>query len=419
MSDKVLLPPPTAEPMDEPTIQLCVNTEWAGYLIGMIRQATHPGYWAGNLEENRNARRGVQLIMDLLSNTKGCEDMSNCCDGSDLLIIVQTRITIDGRIEISIDGGNTWTSSPTDPMYSIPVQPPPVTEGGTLTKCDAATNGKQHIQDLIAGISLNLQDAVTIFEFAVAIAGIILEIAIVIITGGVTIPAALQIAAIIWGAATAAFNAGKAAFDEYWTTDETDKILCALFCTIGENGSFTQAQYDAFVLKWRQDATPSIAFNLVLKSVQAAGLVGLNNYCSYGAAADSDCSDCDCNEGCNMDDWKAGFNYQGTNQFHGGDTEDSRTASTLTVHSFDRGDGTQITAITLPLNTTACCYVTIDHQTGGDDQGQIYQPCFCDEVPTYENVHPSGLYPTQNIRSMIIQGHATPFTTTFSIVAAH
>lgn len=287
--------PPVAFPDDEPLVCVAINAEWIPYLIGALRPMRYPEYWSGTLEENRHARRAVANLLDQLMQAEECDNVTtiiNCCPEEET---IKRFNPITGETEISKDGGTTWEVDPHSIQTQIVMQPSPVDTGTAANKCDAATNGWEHIEDIIAGVSDNLATAGTVFELAVAVAEIILVVAIALITGGAGSAIAIEIAALIWGAATAAFEAGKEAFDAYWTQEERDKILCALYCTIGDTGQFTDAQYQSFLARWRTDATPSVAFNMVISSVMAVGVAGLNNLCSYGNHADADCAACDCN----------------------------------------------------------------------------------------------------------------------------
>lgn len=300
-------PKPTIIPSarwDEcPLFCIAVNDEWLSHIIGALDVLDQADTWKGTFEQIQDARNQVR---ELIAAFMGDDPMNCCCGDSDSTPTqpILHRINPDTlQLEISNDGGLTWYPDPDSPIADIIAQPPPVTSGVSETKCDAATNGKQHIEDIIAGTSDNLDTAISVFDFAVAVAGIILAIVIALITGGAGAPAAITIAGVIWGAASAAFNLGKTAFDDYWTTDERDKILCALYCHIGDDGSFDDSGYGAFLADWKSRSTPSVAFNMIYSSVTATGIVGLNNMCSYGNAADADCSACNCD--CDPANWDA------------------------------------------------------------------------------------------------------------------
>lgn len=205
------------------------------------------------------------------------------------------RINPDtGRMERSVPDSNVWTADPNDPIHA-PVMLPPITRPTVdHTKCDAATNFSEHFNDVITATSENLGTASSVAELAAAIAGVLLDIFIIIVTGGAGAVWATSIATAIFGVVTAAFTEGKAAFDAYWTNDNKDKVLCAALCTIGENGQFSQTQWEDCKHQIKLDLTPSPALDMVLTAVNAAGYVGANQMASYGAAADADCGGCDC-----------------------------------------------------------------------------------------------------------------------------
>lgn len=323
--------------------------------------------------------------------TQGC-----CCDSSTQVIEHRVNPTT-GQLEISTDSGTTWTPDPESPITTLVQWPPPVTAGVSSNKCDAATNGKQHIEDLIAGCSEWLETAGTVLELAVGVCTALLTL-IAAFSAGTLAPAAAALATAIWAAAAAALEIGKTAFDGYWTTVERDKITCALFCTIGDDGSFTEAQYNAFLAKWTADATPSPAFNLVIQSVKAGGRAGLNNLCSYGSAAESDCSDCACGS-CDWSTWAIWDNG----------TIVTQTAETLVVDAVEGAGGKYYVSVKSSGIADCCCNVTID--TGTEVMEAIgYNPCGDSQA---DHTHVSFTYVGQLANAFEMRG-ANPFTVTFT-----
>jgi len=278
---------------------------WIGLVSGALIPFTYASEWTQitGITTDEAASRWLTMLNQYWMSDCGGDDMP--CEGNCPEVLRRIDPS-SGQPQISTDGGSTWTLDPASAVAMLVAQPPPVPAGVSGTKCDAATNGKQHIEDLIAGCSAQLTTAITVFDLAVAVMEIVLEIAILFISGGTASPLVIALAPAIWGAAHSAFELGVSAFDAYWTTDERDKILCALYCTIGDDGSFTSSQYSEFLTKWKGDATPSPAFNFVYSALKPIGVKGLNNYCSYGETADADCSDCDCGDACpTLDDWVA------------------------------------------------------------------------------------------------------------------
>lgn len=285
------IPPPPENIDDAPTIQVCINQSWAHILIGQIWALRYPEAWGGTLEENRHARAEIKNLINMLMSEEGCGDMAECCEPT---IYLQRLNPETGRIERSKDDGTTWTPDPADPIYKIVQQPPLVVDGGDHTKCDAATNFSEHFNDIITGCSENLGTASSIVQLAGGIAALLLDIFIIIVTEGVGIVVITTISNAIFAGISAAFAEGKAAFDAYWTSDRKDAVLCAAYCTIGDNGQFSQTEWEACKHRIKLDLTPSPALDMVLTSANAAGYVGASNMASYGNAADADCASCDC-----------------------------------------------------------------------------------------------------------------------------
>jgi len=297
------LQPPSAHPDDAPLVCLSINQEWLAYLIGMVYPARYPEYWGGTLEENRRARADVMTLMSMLQDAEDC-DMATCCEQQ----IYQYRINPDtGRLERTKDNGTTWTTDPADPANVIVQQPPPTRGGVPATKCDAATNFLEHFEDVIAGCSDNLGTAVTIVQLAGGIAALLLDIFIIVVTEGTGIAVVTTITGAIFAGITAAFTEGKAAFDAYWTETELDGILCAAYCTLEDNGQWTQTGWEDFKHEARINCTPGAALDMVLTSVNAAGYVGGNNMASYGNAATADCGSCDCSDCSCYENWFVRF----------------------------------------------------------------------------------------------------------------
>lgn len=218
--------------------------------------------------------------------------MAECCTEP---VIIHRQNPDTGRPEQSTDGGEVWTPDPSDVQNQVMVLPPIVSEGGR-TKCDAATNASEHVNELIDATRTNLETAGTVFELAVAIAGAALALFLIFITAGALTAPVTAVATAIWAAATAAFELGVEAYDTYWTTDKKDEILCALFCTIGDNGQFDDSQYANFVHRIR-DRLPDSPFRaLIMNAINAGGSRGLSQMASYGNAADADCASCHCDD---------------------------------------------------------------------------------------------------------------------------
>lgn len=291
------VPPPSAHPDDEPLVCLSVNQEWITRLIGVIQPMKYPEYWGGTLEQNRQARKDFGILLDQLMSLEDC-NMAKCCEDT---IYLYRQNPDTGRFERSSDGGSTWLPDPVDPIYVTKQLPPRAVPEGQDAKCNAATGFGENFDDIITVQSENLGTAVTVFELAAAVAAVIIDIIVAIVTEGVGAVAIVSITDAIFAAAAAAFTEGKTAFDDYWTNEKKDAVVCAAYLTIGDNGQFTQDQWDAFRHKVKMDLPPAAALDFVMTAANAAGFVGGSNMASYGVVADADCSEC--GDFCTLTDW--------------------------------------------------------------------------------------------------------------------
>lgn len=287
------IPPPIENIDSEPTVSICINKTWATRLIGQIWGLRYPEAWGGTLEENRHARAEIKNLINLLMGDEECGDMAkNCC--VDIQITVRINPTT-GMVEQSSDGGMTWQSQPGGlPSYIVePV--PPVTSGVSATKCDAATNVSGQVDAWITQVTNDFDTATSLLEFGTAVLEAILVAVITILSAGTLTAVEAVILPTIAAALYAAWGAGKTVFVDYWSTDNRNKVFCNAVCTIGEDGSFTDAQFSSFWGRCNNNLASSPAKMLFMGFLSSVGRQGLNSMAATGYSADSDCSSCtDC-----------------------------------------------------------------------------------------------------------------------------
>ena len=296
--------PDVIDPPESMRVTLCVpkNRDHLSAFFGALYELTYWNRWQSDEAHSGRLLADVwwryYLSWDRNMSDERCDEMA-CCETQ----VVLHRINPDtGRPEISTDGGTTWTSDPNDAQNLITLYPPLVGTGSDHTRCDAATNASEHINELISETHNNLSTAATIFDLAVGVAEAILALFLILASAGTLTPAVTTVATAIWGAAAGAFALGIAGFDAYWTTDRKDAILCALYCTVGSNGQFTEAQYQNFRAKVKSTLPASPAFDIVMTAINSGGATGLSQMASYGNAAEADCSSCTC-VGCDITTW--------------------------------------------------------------------------------------------------------------------
>jgi len=275
---------------EEPTLCPRINRLWVSHIIGVLEALDQPDAWLGTDDEIFDARQQVEEI--IVSFMHECE--GGCMDCCQPTIPVLHRVTEDGQLQISYDNGETWITDPNDPRLTGTSLPPPILDE-THTKCDAASNGLQHIKDLQQAHSADMAVATTAVELMVAIAAEIVALLFAPEAAPIIIP-------IIFATVNALFELGQAAYDAYFTSDVWDSVLCCLYCNIGEDGQFNDGQYAGLLACIGSDLPPSVARDMLYRDLVAMGRIGLNNICSYGSSSDADCSACDCGL-CDMGEW--------------------------------------------------------------------------------------------------------------------
>ena len=282
------VPPPTQHPDEPEFVCIPVNREWIPILLGALQPLKYPEYWSGTLEENRGARKDFGLLLDQIMQAEAC-NMQKCCVEPTII----QRVNPDtGNVEISYDNGATFEPSPNTVQKLIVTPTPPVTSGISATKCDAAQNAQTQIEDWIAHVTSAFGVATSIVEFATAVASAILDAVLVILSAGELTAAQALIIPIIGAICAAVWTAGESLFTDYWTSENKKIIFCALYCHIGDDGTFNDTQFSAFWHEAQANLPVGIARELFLGFMSSVGRQGVNAMTSSGIAADSDCSDC-------------------------------------------------------------------------------------------------------------------------------
>lgn len=256
---------------------------------GSIFTLTQAFNWQNTDTEEQ--RFVANLWFDIWSQATRENDVNGCCGD----VAVTYRVNPDtGMIEQSPNGGTTWQPAANTLQQYIVEPVPPVTAGTSSNKCDAATNVGGQVDVWIDQVTNDFDTATTLLEFATAVLEAILVAVVAILSAGLLTAAELLVLPTISAACVAAFGAGKTVFVDYWTTDNKDKVLCAAFCNIENDGHFTDAGFSNFWHKCNADLPASPAKMLFMGFLSSVGRQGLNAMAATGISADADCSDCDC-----------------------------------------------------------------------------------------------------------------------------
>lgn len=360
-------PIPTARWDEAPCYCLAVNGEWLSHILGVMIALDQPDTWIGTKEQVYDARQQVLEIMTcFMEGNMGC-----CCGNQAPSEPVQHRATTDYQLQVSYDGGMTWVQDPDDPRMTSAQMPAPVPAGVSATKCDAATNCLEHLQDGHAAMLARIETGGNIVDIAIDIIVALAALALWVFSAG-TLPFFIPFLA---GLIQAIISLGHDVWESQFTSDVWDAVLCILYCHIGEDGHFDQAGYDAVMADCESKIPGGFAITSAARSIQAqigsGGLNGLNNIASYGAAADADCSDCDCGT-CDLEQWAL------VDEEHG--------VSLTTGNDPVKGDFIQIVGTEIPgfgfyaiaqtPSVNTCCYVGDREMiVGGGDASFFHVRC--------------------------------------------
>jgi len=363
--------PDVIDPPDSMPMTLCIprNRDHMAAFFGALYQLTVWNSWQQDGTEHGKELAAVWwryfLSWDRVMNDLECEDgMNECC--TEPAIILRINPTT-GNVEQSSDGGVTWTPQAGN-LQSVIVTPvPPVTNGVANTKCDAASNVKGQVDVWIDQVSNDFTTATSLLEFGVAVLVAILSAVLVVLSAGALTPLEALVLPTIGAALAAAWGAGKAVFDAYWSTANRDQVFCAAVCTIGDDGSFTEAQFTAFWQRCNAHLPPSPAKMLFMGFLSSVGRAGLCAMAASGTSADSDCSDCVCDEVCNADLWDV-WNLSGMDV----GTIISRGSNFLIVESVNHPDfGGEVGQIVITTNEPSICCSLLSADEVGTGTGAI------------------------------------------------
>lgn len=349
---------PLPEIIDPPTRRgICVpvpdDPVYMHVFAGLLQELTFWFNWQRDpLKRGKDAAHVWLEIFNNIDWQGG--DCMGCCDDR----IVMHRVTDGGAMEISTDGGDTWTPDPADPRINGTSLPNSIPGAGSQKKCNGATNAIGNFKDAQASFGHSLTSATTIIGLALAIAG---ELLVLLLSAGTL---AEVIVPLVISTATALFGVAESSYNAEFTEAIWDDLTCAIFCNIGSDGQFTEAQLNDLEAQVDTDFTGNVA--LTFQSIlRGWGVLGLNNACISGVAATADCSDCACDETC-------GVRYDVSDPYSSPSygTITDRTDNTLDLEIGPTGYG-----VILAHDFHVCCYVNSVEHVSGSSSAAAFIPC--------------------------------------------
>lgn len=264
-------------PDDSKECQYCLTELQAEILRGIIEPLAWSTRWWSDTDTAINQDELTAFRDDIIRRL-----MMGCCGDE---TPIQYRYTGDGILQRSDDGGTTWTDAPEfDPRNNSVEFPPIEGEDGSDKRCSAATGAAALVKEQIGS---NLTDEMTRYTLQQLITDWVqtmiqssnpFEALLTVITN--------QIFALVISVIRPAL-----------TDPVYHQFACALYCTMADDGSFSDSQWQEARLKVESNIT-GVAGLFLGHLVYLLGMRGLTNLVRSAPAADGDCSDCECTDPC-------------------------------------------------------------------------------------------------------------------------
>lgn len=275
-------PFPIPEDLTPETFCLCIQIPndpiWKTVISGLLFQPAEWFNW--QRDEDRSGKILAQYWRNIY-NDIDWSTMSCCCPE------ILYRVTEDGDLEVSTDGGLTYhPAGNSDPRATAPQLPPLTGDDGNEKRCTAANNVLGQFKDGIATFEGYFDTVSTITEFVFAAAGAICAL---ILVGVAAIPV---VVGIVLGLMRGIWNAGKTAYVAAFDDSIYGQLLCILYNNCPSDGIYTDSSFDAIRsdINSTFDTIARDAFTALLNGVSTQGL---NTMARTQNFAPGTCDDCD------------------------------------------------------------------------------------------------------------------------------
>lgn len=265
--------------IDPPRQCLCIeipnHPDWKAVIAGALGELRYWYNW-----ERTEGREGADCaaVWKKVFDSIDWSDMSCCCDTTNP---PQYQYSVVGVLQVSLDGGATWTDAPNaDVRNNSPRFPPISGSDGDDKKCAAATGAAKLVKEQVGN---QLTDGMSRYTLDQLIKD---WVHTMIDTSNPFIALATVIANQIFALVIALLIPAL-------TDDVYHKFACALYCSMGDDASFNDAQWADARGKITDDIS-GIAGVFLEHLVYLLGKVGTTNLVRSAPDSTGDCSDCDC-----------------------------------------------------------------------------------------------------------------------------
>lgn len=286
--------PEIVDPPD--TLCVCVpvpdepahRAAFLGQMLGLARWYT----WEKN--DAHTGKDVAEVWMNIWVNVRDQMALQKRNCGCGCAEDQQQRLMPDGTIEISTDGGETWTpATPAQDPRTNGSYLPSIDASTDESKCEAANSATAYFKQVQAEAKAKMDENVGLAQLAAILIGFLAGVG-VIATGG-----ALAILFAGLGAILASLDA--TAWDALFTTEFWEDLNCQIFCVMDDEGFVAQDK----VLELATDfytAHPDRAGQFIRDMLTGMGSVGLSNAIRIGLDGSISCDDCVCTVDCCSED---------------------------------------------------------------------------------------------------------------------
>jgi hypothetical protein len=257
-------------------LQIPNEPTWKRVVAGLLDELNQWYNW--QRDEARSGKECAQVWRNLYSKIDW-SIMSCCCDGTNPTLYQWSSTFI---LQISTDGGETWTDAPQlDPRNNSPTFPPTTGEPSDGKRCIAATGMTMLIKEQVGDNLTDDMSRYTLAELITDWANTLINSGGNIFSGLVTVIANQIFALVI------------ATLRPTLTEEVYALLTCAFNCNMSDDLSFTDGQWEQV----RADILSSIsgiAGVFLEHLVFMLGRVGLTNLARSQAAIAGDCAECGC-----------------------------------------------------------------------------------------------------------------------------
>lgn len=268
---------PTSLPNDAPLVSICINDAWRVILLSVLERLEYLTTWVDGTTYDQLDIAINQLYHEIITSGGAMGD--NCCDSNLLPFGTQFRVSQDGVVQASQDGGASWQDAPLyDPRLTSAQYPRLPGEPSDTIRCAAAANATEWIRHAVDDI----------VDQAGTIAGLIAVIGLLIIEllslGGLTafvIPMAASLFALTGSGVAAAFG-----------EDVYDSLRCVIYCRMDNEGRMSTIE--GIVDDLEAEGINGTAVMVLQSLFLNIGALGVTNAGTIGSADGTECGDCGC-----------------------------------------------------------------------------------------------------------------------------